>query len=92
MVIAIVAGPGEGKSGLALWLAERLKKHGASRVTIHDIDTTPETDAQVRDNFEKIVDHVAISQDIHIVTKLKRRETTDKTLVASLEKAGVIEA
>ena len=91
MVIAIVAGPGEGKSGTAYWLTELLRKLGAN-VTIHDSETTAETDAQIKENVERIMKFVLKTQKIHVVTKLKSKDVTDKALVSSLQKAGVLEA
>jgi len=86
MVITIVAGPGEGKSGLALWLSEQLKKRGAKQVRIHDDDTTVDMDAQVRENYEKIVDYVATTQTIDIITKQKLRGATDHMIISEFNK------
>lgn len=91
MIITIVAGPGEGKSGTAYWLAEQLKKQGATNVIVHDSDTTAETDALIKENYKQIVSFIAKKQDFHIVTKQKHREITDKSLVSSFEKTGIFQ-
>jgi hypothetical protein len=83
MVITIAAGPREGKSGTAYWLAEQLKKHGADRVVITDDETTEEQAALVRENYENIVKLTAKAQEIKIVTKLKTKNDVDTTIADS---------
>ena len=77
---------------MAYWLSEQLRKLSAEHVTIHDSETTSDAATQVAENYEKIMNYVAKTHEIHIITKLKRPVVTDKDIVSSLEKAGVIEA
>ena len=91
MVITIVAGPQEGKSGLAYWLSEQLKKYNAN-VTIHDSETTPDAAVQIQENYEKIAVYVAKTQDIHIITKPRPRTKTDQGIVSDLKKSTFLSA
>ena len=90
MIITIVAGPNEGKSGLAYWLSEMLRKYGAE-VTVHD-DTTDEAMTQIRENFEKITIWVAQTQPVHVVTRLRKKDHTDVHILSKLKRSGVFEA
>jgi hypothetical protein len=84
MVIIVVAGPQEGKSGAAYWLSEQLKKLGAQQVIVHDNDTTSENYSQVIDNNERIMSHVVVQQPIHIVTKQRPKNRNDANIAEAV--------
>lgn len=91
MIITIVAGPGEGKSGMACWLSEQLSKYGAS-VIIHDNEITADNMAEVRENYEKITKYVAKTQQVHVVTRLRPKSQTDANILTTMKKSGVFAA
>jgi hypothetical protein len=86
MVITIVAGPGEGKSGTAYWLREQLKKLGVDHVVLHDNDTTEEHVIQIRENYNRIMGCVVKSQTVHLVTKQRHPNDSDLGIVHNLSK------
>jgi hypothetical protein len=88
MVITIVAGPNEGKSGAAYWLMQELKKLGAKNVVNHDTVIREEDMAGIRENYPRIMDVVVKPQTIHIVTKLRENGDVDKDVVSHLGRHG----
>jgi hypothetical protein len=86
MVITIIAGPGEGKSGTAYWLSEQLSKLGISDVVIHDNDLTSEHVEEIRENYLRIMANAVKPQTIHIVTKQRKRGDRDSDIVSNLLK------
>lgn len=84
MVILIVGGVGEGKSGTAHWLRAQLKKLGAE-ATLDDGNINEEQYKLISKNYDLIMASIVAQKKIHIVTK-QSGQVTDKSFMKLLSK------